>query len=143
MEKLLIYALLLGEGLITEEAYRKCLDELFMADPENANFLDLEWEPDAAKAVSYILAQTDYKHFAPECFDKQLLMYKLRAAYTSCSDIKDFAARTYRLWLKLPEKVRDEEPFLTLCYAGDPLSYGDEEKAKSLYEKMFSCGQAW
>ena len=32
----------------------------------------------------------------------------------------------YDLWKLLPDKINNEEPFYTLNYAGDCLSYGDE-----------------
>ncbi len=44
MEELLVYAILLGEGLVTENEYNKRLDELFLSNPENDDFLYLEWE---------------------------------------------------------------------------------------------------
>lgn len=37
MEELLVYAVLLSEGLATENEYLKQLDELFLSNPENDN----------------------------------------------------------------------------------------------------------
>lgn len=31
----------------------------------------------------------------------------------------------------------EEQPFWTLSYADDPLSWGDEEQSKALYEEAF------
>ena len=39
MEELLVYAILLYEGLVTENEYNKRLDELFLTTPENDDLL--------------------------------------------------------------------------------------------------------
>lgn len=51
MEELLVYAILLYEELVTENEYNKRLDELFLNNPENDDFLYLEWETDIKKAI--------------------------------------------------------------------------------------------
>ena len=50
-------------------------------------------------------------------------------------DIALFAKKMYSLWNKLPRDIGQKEPFLTLCYADDCLSYHDEEQCRKLYEK--------
>ncbi len=35
----------------------------------------------------------------------------------------------------MPRDIGQKEPFLTLCYADDCLSYHDEEQCRKLYEK--------
>ena len=40
----------------------------------------------------------------------------------------------YDLWKLLPDKINNEEPFYTLNYAGDCLSYGDEIRCRELYK---------
>ena len=40
----------------------------------------------------------------------------------------------YDLWKLLPDKINNEEPFCTLNYAGDCLSYGDEIRCRELYK---------
>ena len=65
-------------------------------------------------------------------------MSKLQAVYENCSDIKYFAGRMYNLWESLPGNIQNKEPFWTLCYADDPLSWGDEEQTRSIYEYMLS-----
>lgn len=44
----------------------------------------------------------------------------------------------YRLWEELPQEVQMKEPFWALNYADDPLSWGDEEQTRELYEKMMN-----
>ena len=65
-------------------------------------------------------------------------MSKLQAVYANCSDIKYFAGRMYNLWESLPGNIQSKEPSWTLCYADDPLSWGDEEQTRSIYEYMLS-----
>ena len=46
MEELLVYAILLYEGLVTEAEYQQRLNALFLAHPEDHMLLDLECETD-------------------------------------------------------------------------------------------------
>lgn len=137
MEELLVYAVLLDERLVTEEAYAKRLDELFLSNPENDDLLYLEWETDIKKAIIYVRTHIDYNHLDLEQFGK-ILMSKLKAVYVKCPDIKRFASRMYSLWEGLPGNLQDIEPFWTLSYADDPLSWGDEEQTRSIYEHMLN-----
>ena len=50
------------------------------------------------------------------------------------SDIIGFSEKMYDLWKLLPDKINNEEPFYTLNYAGDCLSYGDEIRCCELYK---------
>ncbi len=133
MEELLVYAILLDEGLVTENEYSKRLDELFLNDCENDDLLYLEWETDIKKAIIYIRTHINYSHLDFERFGR-LLMRKCKMAYLNCSDIKCFASQMYRVWESLPGNIRDIEPFWTLCYADEPLSWGDEKQTRDIYE---------
>ena len=135
VEELLVYAILLYEDLVTENEYSKRLDELFLNDPENEDLLYLEWETDIKKAIIYIRTNIDYNNLEIERFGR-ILISKLKAVYVNCSDIKCFASRTYHLWESLPGNIQNIEPFWTLCYADDPLSWGDEEQTRNIYEYM-------
>lgn len=137
MEELLVYAILLCEKLVTENEYNKRLDELFLSSPENDDLLYLEWETDIKKAIIYVRTHIDYNHLDLEQFGR-ILMGKLKAAYVNCSDIKRFASRMYSLWESLPGNIQNIEPFWTLCYADDPLSWGDEEQTRDIYEHMLN-----
>ena len=137
MEELLVYAILLYEELVTEDEYSKRLDELFLNNPEDDDLLYLEWETDIKKAIIYVRTHTDYKNLDLERFGR-ILMSRLKVVYANCTDIKYFADRMYNLWEGLPGSIQDIEPFWTLCYADDPLSWGDEEQTRSIYEHMLS-----
>ncbi len=136
MEELLVYVILLYEGFVTEDEYNKRLDELFLSAPEDDDLLSLEWETDISKAIVYVRTHIDYKNLDMEQFGR-VLMEKLKAAYENCSDIEYFAGRMYHLWESLPANMQHIEPFWTLCYADDPLSWGDEEQTRSIYEHLF------
>lgn len=137
MEELLVFALLLCEGIMPEDEYWKRLDELFLESPEDDNFLYLEWETDIKKAIAYIRTNIDYTTFDYGLFGK-ILMEKLRTYYEQCLDIKSFSERMYLLWEDLPFDIQDKQPFYTLCYADDPLSWGDKEQTRRLYEGMLN-----
>ena len=77
MEELLVYAILLYEGFVTENEYSKRLDELFLSDSENDDLLYLEWETDIKKAIIYIRAHIDCNHLDFERFGR-ILMSKLK-----------------------------------------------------------------
>ena len=44
----------------------------------------------------------------------------------------------YSLWESLPGNIQNIEPFFTLSYADDPLSWGDEEQTRNIYEYMLN-----
>ena len=137
MEELFVYAILLYEGFVTEHEYNKRLDELFLSDPENDDLLYLEWETNIKKAIIYIKTNVDYKKLDLEQFGR-ILMSKLKRVYVNCSDIRYFASRMYSLWKSLPGDIQNVEPFWILCYADDPLSWGDEEQTRNIYEHMLN-----
>lgn len=81
-----------------------------------------------------------WTYLQPE-LDSQLfgkyLFSGLRIAYNTIS-IETFAKNAYLLWLELPSQLDQTEPFLTLCYADDSLSWNDEKQTRALYEKAFA-----
>ena len=82
----------------------------------------------------------DRNEFDTEYFGK-ILMRSLLRIYESM-DLALFAGKMYSLWNKLPRDIGRREPFLTLCYADDCLSYHDEEQCRKLYEKAM-CYYEW
>ena len=137
MEELLVYALLFCEELVTEAEYNELLDEMFLSAPENDDLLYLEGETNIKKAIIYIRTHINYNHFDLEQFGR-ILMSKLKDVYVKCSDIKYFAERMYRLWEYLPGNIQDIEPFWTLSYADDPLSWGDQEQTRNIHEHILN-----
>lgn len=137
MEELLTYAILLSEELGSESEYYKRLDELFLGNSESDDLLYLEWETDIKKAVIYMKTHIGYNNFDFNRFGK-ILMSKLEAIYTNCTDIKVFAKRMHSLWESLPENIQNIEPLQALCYADDSLSWGDEDQTKNIYEYVLN-----
>ena len=44
----------------------------------------------------------------------------------------------YLLWKSLPGEIQDKQPFFTLSYADDPLSWEDEKQTRFIYENMLN-----
>ena len=137
MEELLVYAILLYQNIITEEMYQKRLNELFLKDIENEIFLKLEWETDINKAIIYIRTHINYQNINHEEFGKSL-MKVLKKYYECCTSIEQFSEKMYLLWKSLPGEIQDKQPFFTLSYADDPLSWEDEKQTRFIYENMLN-----
>ena len=139
MEELLVDAIMLSQKLAEESEYHKKLDELFLSSSESDDFyndlLYLEWEKDIKSAVLYVRAHIDCNRLDTDLFGK-ILMRKLNRVYQNFTDIREFAHQMDKLWTVLPESLQNTEPFLTLSYADEPLSWGDEEQSRDLYERM-------
>ena len=137
MEELLVYALLLYEGIELEENYHKRLDEMFLESPTDETLLDLEFISNNIKeSIVYIRTHFKYDNFEHNVFGK-ILMEKLKDYYFS-TEIKMFADKMYSLWESLPGNIQNEQPFFTLCYADEPISWGDETQTRELYEAMLN-----
>jgi hypothetical protein len=132
MEELFVYALLYSEGFDMWPSYTGTLDKLFIEDPENEIYLSLEGMA-PKEAVLHTLSIMDESEFDMESFGK-ILMQSLLRIYED-TGIELFARKMYSLWNKLPRHIGQNEPFFTLCYADDCLSYHDEEQCRLLYEK--------
>lgn len=115
--------------------YSNTLDKLFIENPEDENYLSLEGMA-PKEAVLHTIAIMHRNTFDTGYFGK-ILMESLRQIYENIR-LETFAKKMYSLWNKLPGFVDKEEPFFTLCYADDCLSYGDEYQCRQLYEKAMN-----
>ncbi len=131
MEELFVYALLCSEGVDMWGMYSQALDRLFIENPGNEDYLSLE-EMTPKEAVLHSIAVMRRTEFNSEYFGK-ILMKSLQQVYENTA-LEVFARNMYSLWGKLPEIICEEEPFFTLSYADDCLSYGDEHQCRQLYE---------
>ena len=136
MEELFAYAIMLKNGLISKTAVSDRIDELFMENPTNEILLELEWEQRAKHMIAIIEHFVDYRKFNTTAFG-QTLIRLMEDAYSGCNDLKWFASRAYSVWSDIPYHIQELEPFYIFCYADDPLSYGDEEQTRQIYESMF------
>ena len=141
MEELLVCVLLLCEGFKLADEYQSKLEALFMLNPDDELLLELEFmSSDIKGSCLYLKAHFNYTHFDTERFGR-FLMQQLAILYQQNS-LQDFAKKMYSLWQNLPSNISNVEPFWTLCYADDPLSWGDEKQCQDLYEAMlnyYSC----
>ena len=99
--------------------------------------MDLEFmSGDIKGSCLYLKAHFNYAEFNADKFG-QFLMRKLAVLYKQ-NKLRHFAAKMYSLWQNLPDNISCEEPFWTLCYADDPLSWEDEKQCRELYEYMLN-----
>ncbi len=138
-EELLTLAILSEVDLIDSSCYLENLDYYFLNAPENVILLELEFlYKDINGAILKLLTlnltnQMDSHYFGKILF-KEIGKIYLRNTFT----INDFGQKMYSIWnLFIPHPLSEEEPFWTLSYADDCLSYGDEKQTRELYEKAF------
>lgn len=135
MEELLAYAYLLEMDLIPEAIYEEKLNELFLQNPTDEDLLELEFlSINKKETIIYIRTHINYYSMDYDSFGR-VLFSLLKPIYRSM-DIQRFGDIMYSLWESLPGDLQDKQPFWTLCYADDPLSWGDEKQSREIYEEM-------
>lgn len=135
MEKLLAYAYLLEIGLITDDMYEEKLNELFLVDPMDEDLLELEYLSSSTKeTVVYIRTHIDYNSMDCDKFGSEL--FELLKTIYKNMDIDEFGSAMYSLWEALAGNLQDKEPFRILSYADEPLSWGDVDQTRKIYEEM-------
>ena len=133
MEELLVYAMLYCEGFEVESLYQSKLDELFLENSEDELLLELEFLSGKMNESALHLSNYMTMHeFNTDAFGSAL-MKELQNQYEALG-LKEFGKYTYSLWSKLPERIQCIQPFWTLCYAEEPLSWGDEKQSRELFE---------
>ena len=140
-EKTYAIIVLFLAGMITPDDYNSCLDKIFLENPENDLLTDLEFASndfDETRSIinEYILKtklNIDYSVFGSALFEKISEVYN-----NNITDIEFFACKAYSVWKLLPHEISAKEPFWTLSYADECLSYGDEKQTRKLYEETFS-----
>lgn len=141
MEKLYAEFLLWKHGFHAKTQYEALLHALFLADASNDFLLELEeCTTDAVKTGQAFmrgcgpaLSQWDVSIFGAHLFSGLKSVY-----HTNGMGLEEFGKRCYQLWGDLPSLISKAEPFWTLSYADDPLSWGDTAQTRSLYEKAFA-----
>ncbi|MGN1478648.1 MAG: hypothetical protein ACI4XH_02685 [Acutalibacteraceae bacterium] len=141
MEELICEELLWKTGLITSKNYNTVLDEKFLKNPDSDLLLKLEnccSDCESTFDILYNYWKYQCKSFSIDIFGKYLLS-ELERVYNSQTYLIDvFAIKTYKLWEYLPAEISKKQPFLTLCYADDGLSYGDENHTREIYQELFN-----
>ena len=149
-EELFVYAVFSNNGFDVEDEYNKLLDTLFLENPENEDYLELEtFSGNMRKSVPYIFTHSDTKSFDIEKFGKVFvdLFHRYYESvineFCNCRNkseqfaLEEFAELSYDIWNFLPEHIQMKEPFDILLYADEPLSYGNIEQSKELYQRIF------
>ena len=140
MEEVYAEFLLWFHGFHANERYEALLHQTFLNLIDDI-LLDLEeCSSHALDTRGRFMRYWDYECsvFNPDRFGKAL-MDGLKAAYkanTFC--IEEFGRRCRRLCWDIPFDLQGTEPFLTLSYADECLSWDDEEQTRSLYESAFA-----
>lgn len=139
-EKLFAYALLIDEGYDMWVQYSDTLDTLFLNQPNNEEYLKLESITNVRETVQYLINKMNYENFDIIIFGSEL-MSLIQPIYMN-SDIHSFGRHMYSVWGKLPRSIQNIEPFTKLCFADDPLSYGNIEQSKQMYEEILRFYQS-
>jgi len=140
MECLFAYSYLWAWGFCSMQEYNVHLDMKFSESPNDDVLLGLEecsdnYKDTFARLNRYFEYETnsfDYYIFGKTLFEGLKIAYK-----SEDYNIFEFASKCYKLWKLLPKDLSNEEPFFILCYADDPLSWGDEKQTRTLYEQAF------
>lgn len=140
MEKLVALCYLWAFGLGTKDDYSAELDRLFLENPEDDFLLELEGlGDDSAEAWTRIspLVQeiTDIDKFGKRLFGGLEKFYSENC--NSQTSLEKFGKMCYAMWQSFPASIDTKDPFHILCYADDPLSWGDEKQSRELYQKAF------
>ena len=139
MEELLACVILCGEGLLPWEVYQEKLDALFLADPDDDLLQELEWNAGDWKGAYARIREYWEGHaesIRMEAFGRFFLDRLKEIFWQEDLDLRRFGKRMYVLWENLPPWLQDVQPFWTLSYADDPLSWGDVEQSRKIYREM-------
>ncbi len=133
MEELYVYALLYVIGFECWDDYSNKLHELFLNNPDNEVLLMLEEQGNSKDAMLHLLSEMEGSELDEKAFGS-FLMDRISELYQTM-EITEFGKKMYKLWGFLPASIMQNEPFHTLSYADDCLSWGDEKQCRELYEK--------
>ena len=138
IEKLLSYAILLYVGLMSDAEYKENLDAHFLKHPDNDLLLELECKTlDIQGTIKIIFDYCLENNVDFDAFGCFMISKLEEIYYQDDMDIWLFGLKMYSIWKVLPSEIQSKEPFWTLCYADDPLSWGDERQTRELYQNMF------
>ena len=140
MEELYAEFLLWLNKLRTSERYELLLHKYFTNNPSDKIFLELEECSSDILRTNIIFNNywsLESNVLNVDEFGKQLFI-RLEDIYKSNKfAIDKFGELCCLLWKCLPASVNQQEPFWTLSYADECLSWNDETQTRQLYEKSF------
>lgn len=141
MEKLVALCYLWAFGLGEKEDYYSELDRLFLEDSEDDYLLELEGLSDESAAALTMLSPLAEGSLNVDNFGKELFTALEKVYNENRLPLAEFGECCYKMWGGLPYKpyqYEHIEPFLTLTYATDPLSYGNKGQSRDLFEDAFN-----
>ncbi len=138
MEELTVEAILGLLGYGSYEEYQRILNSLWETAPEEYEPLLLELESRNYKdALIYLIHRSPvFSNSDRKAVFGKYLMQRLQTIYNQMT-LEEFGCLAYSVWGMLPGTINMEEPFYTLNYADDELSYGNDYSCRKLYQKMF------
>lgn len=147
VEKLAALLIFCLSGFGSAESYFSELDRQFLEHPDDEVLFELE---DCFKDLrGHWACLLRHFEFGPdENFDKKLFGGELSRGLEKFFDenvgtgkvsLKKFGRLGYTLWRLLSDLNFDVhgEPFVILCYADEPLDYGDERQSLEIYKYFF------
>ena len=140
MERLICKSLLWKIGFTNGDDYNKTLDEMFIANSDSDMLLELEsCSSDCDTTFDVLQRYWKYgcNNFSNDVFGKCILQDLKEIYFANIFTIELYAKMCYSLWKHLPSEINAIEPFHTLSYAVDPLSWNDEKQTRKLYEELF------
>ena len=139
MEKLYAYAFMYISGFDVYTDFETELDREFLENPGDPVLLDLE----CAHGRKDLLLKTIHAFTVNSInIDRlgRVLAELLHKEYRK-TDLVSFGRKTFALWNALPNEIAMTDPFHLLSYADDPLSYGDVQASREIYQKLFAYYQ--
>ena len=137
MEKLAALCCLWAFGLSEKEDYCTELDRLFMLSSEDNLLFELEdLGGDCGAALARIFPLVE-QSLNIDKFGKELFAALENIYNENKFTLVGFGRRCYMMWNWFPSNLCYKEPFFTLCYANDPLNWGDERQTRKIYQKAF------
>ena len=141
LEKIYAFVLSLQTNIVTQEEYADFLNMLFLEEPTNEWLVELEFASNNLFETLTITNEALYRRKIPLNYNVfgYVLFENIRKLYEKRTlGIEEFGLRAYTVWNLLPGEIKQAEPFWTLSYADDCLSYVGETQARELYEGTFS-----
>lgn len=140
MENLAALCCLWIYGFVTEKDYLAELDRLFLENPDDDFLLELE-----NLGGDYAAAWARLRSLLPTAnidkFGKVLFLWLEKYFHAEKITLHKFCIRCYGLWCLLynilPAEIVYGDPFVDLCYADEPLCWGDEKQSRELFQAMF------
>lgn len=137
MEKLVALCCVWAFGLSDKNDYTAELDRLFLENPENDFLLELESLGGDYRAAWSRLSPFIGSSVNIDGFGKELFAALEKIYVENRFPLAEFGRICNALWRFLPGDYDMEEPFHSLIYADDPLSWGDEKQTRELYQAVF------